>query len=58
MKIQELQSLVEALNAELKTYSTKATKASSKRIRQYLGEIKTNTPQIRRSLVELDKKGY
>lgn len=57
MTIPELTSLVAKLNEELTLRdSDKRTKAGSARIRGYLGEIKNATPQLRRDLVEADKK--
>lgn len=55
--LQKLTTLSNALVVEVSSYNEKPTKASSKRIRLLLGEIKTATPRIRAALVEADKAG-
>jgi len=58
MTIEELEELTETLVVELRVYHAKPTKASSKRIRVALGAIKKHTTELRRQLVDADKKGY
>jgi len=56
--MEELQSQLETLLAEIQAYNTKPTKTLSKRIRLQLGLLKKQVTGIRADLVEADKKGY
>lgn len=58
MNIQTLTGVVATLHADLVAYEEKPRKATSKRIRLALGEIKNFTPQLRADLVAADKAGY
>jgi hypothetical protein len=58
MTISELKKVSEELVAEVNVYEAKPTKACSKRIRVALGAIKKHTTELRRQLVDADKKGY
>ena len=51
-----MKNTIEALAAEMTAYDTKPTKASSKRLRLLLGDIKRNAAAWRAELVEADKK--
>jgi len=54
----ELETQLETLLAEVKIYSAKPTKTSSGKIRKQLGEIKKKITPIRAELVAADKVGY
>lgn len=54
-QLESLKALAVALNEEVESYESKPTKASSKRIRLLLGDIKKQTPALRAALVEADK---
>ena len=54
----ELQSQLESVLAEVVAYNDKPTKACSGRIRKQLGELKKNVTGVRKTLVEADAKGY
>ncbi len=57
MTIQDLQETVNKLNEELNFYiNERKTKTRSKNIRVLLGEIKKNTADYRRLLIEEDNK--
>ena len=57
MTVEELKSKVEDLQNELeKVGGSGHVKAASKRCRVLLGEIKLAVPNLRRELIELDKK--
>ena len=57
MTITELKDAVVTLHADLeKVNGVVHNKAASARVRKARGEIKNATPQLRRDLVELDKK--
>jgi hypothetical protein len=57
MTIEELKVKAEELLNDLeKVGGSNHVKASSARVRKILGEIKNATPQLRRDLIELDKK--
>ncbi len=57
MTITELKDAVVTLHADLeKVNGVVHNKAASMRVRKILGDIKNATPQLRRDLVELDKK--
>ena len=56
-ELEQLEKLTVALGSELAAYKEKPTKASSKRIRMVLGDIKKNTSSFRSILVGLDKSG-
>jgi len=56
MTIDELKNNVAQLNEELQNVGGNHVKAASSRVRKILGEIKNATPQLRRDLIELDKK--
>lgn len=53
--MEELETLLLAINNEMEQYKVKPTKTSSKRIRVLLGQLKNRTPIIRARLVDLDK---
>ena len=56
MTVEELKIKIAELAAEMeKVGGENHVKASSKRVRKILGEIKNATPQLRRELVDLDK---
>jgi hypothetical protein len=57
MTVEELKSKIEDLQNELeKVGGSEHVKAASKRCRVLLGEIKLAVPNLRRELIELDKK--
>ncbi len=57
MNIDELRDKIEALAFELDNVGGEIhNRSASRRARLILGEIKNATPQLRKDLVELDKK--
>jgi len=54
----ELQTQLESLLAEVTQYNTKPNKSLSGRIRAKLGTIKKDVTGYRSDLVAADKKGY
>ncbi len=56
--MEELQTQLESLLAEVVAYNDTPKKAVSKRIRLKLGSLKNDTASIRAKLVEADKAGY
>lgn len=53
-----VQTQLEILLAEVEQYNNKPNKALSARIRAKLGQLKKDVTGIRANLVELDKAGY
>jgi len=57
MTLEDLKENAEKLNAEMQLFfSPQRTKTGSARVRKILGEIKNGTPQLRRDLMDADKK--
>jgi len=57
MTLNDLMDKLQDLYKEIEKYKTTGTKASSRRIRNKLGEIKRETPTIRKALIEADNSG-
>jgi hypothetical protein len=57
MTLNQLMEKLQDLYKEIEKYKATGTKASSRRIRNKLGEIKRETPSIRKSLIEADRTG-
>jgi hypothetical protein len=55
MELKELKETTKELLFLLDQYEEKPTKATSKKIRLALGEIKRETPSLRKKLLELDR---
>ena len=51
-----MKNTIEALATEMAAYAEKQTKASSKRLRLLLGDVKRNVPMWRAELIKADKK--
>ena len=56
MTVPELKALITSMASDLENVGEDHVKAASARVRKALGEIKNATPQLRRDLVDLDKK--
>ena len=56
MTLTELHERLENLSGEIEKYKRKGTKASSLRIRKKLLELAKISPEIRKKLVESDRK--
>ena len=56
MTVPELKALITSIASDLENVGEDHVKAASARVRKALGEIKNATPQLRRDLVDLDKK--
>ncbi len=57
MTVSELKNIVHNLQLDLeKVDGEEHMKPASARVRKALGEIKNATPELRRSLIELDKR--
>ena len=57
MTVDELKAMVDILQSDLQNVDGEThVKAASGRVRKALGEIKNAVPQLRRDLVELDKR--
>lgn len=54
----EVETQLLNLLAEVSSYKETPTKAKSKRIRLQLGKLKNDTPILRKELMDLDAKGY
>jgi len=54
-ELNTIKTQLELALAEIEAYATKATKASSGRIRKYLGEVKKLVTPTRAALVAADK---
>ena len=50
--------LISKLQAELSNYEAKPTKASSKRIRDYINQVQKQAVAMKKALIEADKVGY
>jgi hypothetical protein len=57
MTLNQLMDTLVSLYQEIEKYKATGTKASSRRIRKTLGDIKRETPAIRKTLIEADKSG-
>jgi len=56
MELKELKPIVEELLRDLNLYEFEPKKTLSKKIRLTLGLIKRVTPELRKELIERDKK--
>jgi len=57
MKLTEMQDLLVQAIGEIEKYKETGTKASSKRVRKYLNDIKKNVTDVKRKLIEADENG-
>ena len=57
-EILKLQVKIKVLSDELASFVEKPTKASSKRVRMQLNDLKKDITAYKQILVELDKAGY